>query len=59
MTNTNKKIYSAPRVKVVEFLVENGFEGTLTVKSPQINDGGNVDGQIETFGRTTFEGWGD
>jgi len=59
MASTNKKNYTAPQLKVVEFMVENGFQSSLEIRSPQATDGGDVPGQTETFGRTTFEGWND
>ena len=53
------KQYMTPVIKVVKFQVENGFQNSLTVKSPlgQQNNFNNQPGKIETFGRTTFEGW--
>lgn len=58
---TNKNTYIEPKLKVVRFKVEAGFEASpqrvpLKVIS---NDETPVDGQTETFGRTTFEGWGN
>lgn len=53
---TNKNTYIEPKLKVVRFKVEEGFLASpLRVTS---NDQPPVDGQTETFGRTTFEGWG-
>lgn len=52
---TNKNTYIEPKLKVVRFKVEAGFAPSLTITSP---DRRPVDGQTETFGRTTFEGWG-
>lgn len=53
---TNKNTYIEPKLKVVRFKVEAGFEASpLRVTSPDLAP---VNGQTETYGRTTFEGWG-
>ena len=53
---TNKNTYIEPKLKVVRFKVEEGFAASpLRVIS---NDDTPVDGQTETYGRITFDGWG-
>lgn len=58
---TNKNTYIEPKLKVVRFKVEEGFAPSLTRVPLKVtsNDQTPVDGQTETFGRTTFEGWGN
>ncbi len=54
--------YTAPTVKVVTFMVEHGFDGTLESRSitPQTDDSdGDVPGEGEKYNRVIFDGWGN
>lgn len=57
---TNKNTYIEPKLKVVRFKVEEGFQASPTRFPLKVisNDQTPVDGATETYGRTTFEGWG-
>ena len=62
MKETKMKMYVAPAVKVVSFMIEHGYDATLTTESinPQtrLDQTGGQAGETEGYNRVTFEGWG-
>ena len=54
--------YTAPTVKVVTFMIEHGYAGSLESRSinPQTDDSdGDVPGEGEKYNRVIFDGWGN
>lgn len=62
MKEKKQKLYMAPVVKVVEFRVEVGTDGSFETRSidPQTTSGvdGDAPGEGEQYNRVTFDGWG-
>lgn len=62
MKEKKQKLYMAPVIKTVEFIVEVGTDGSFETRSQEtqtFGDDGNVPGDAEQYQRISFDGWGN
>lgn len=62
MKEKKQKLYMAPVIKTVEFIVEVGTDGSFETRSQEeqaFGGDGDVPGDAEQYQRISFDGWGN
>lgn len=63
MKEKKQKLYMAPVIKTVEFIVEVGTDGSFETRSQEEQTfettNGDVPGEAEQYQRISFDGWGN